>query len=556
MVFDICPRLKKVNLLQGEYSFEKFNVFIIGDGSLFYSSLKFFMPDADINLVSQDDANIVISVSKIYSPQSEYFYMRIVENRIEIHCSDNMGARNVAAVLAQSIRKNNNKYVLPMAIIEDWPDAQYRAMMLESSGRVWVPMNKMREYIYEMALCRMNVMQFHFMEGPGCTVPLSSAPNLKGGGKEGLKYTLREVKEMIAYATELGITVTPFIEVLSHASNLAVSEGIFCPGDNEVNMFDVCLGQEKTYDVIDKIIEEVAEIFPDDVIHIGADEYDMAAVTPKTAYWDKCPHCQALSQKMGYKSLRELFLYGINRINQIVNKHGKIMMMWNADIHPGHLPVELDRNIIMHYYRYCSDLGKEKLYNLHINGYIDEGFTTINSYYPQTYMDFAEYMSAEKLNSWTYLNDPLVKKSNYAKIPGGCCCAWEAHEHYKRTIPAAIPLFADRLWNAFGDPVLYDDNYGKAITRVIFGDKLSDDINVFAAIGDVLPPLTNNEKIHKNMVMANVDELERIKNALSNIITSDFDVAKSYLEATEVAIAEVKNRKEEAPLKESIAFKG
>ena len=40
MVFDICPRLKKVNLLQGEYSFEKFNVFIIGEGNLFCSSLK------------------------------------------------------------------------------------------------------------------------------------------------------------------------------------------------------------------------------------------------------------------------------------------------------------------------------------------------------------------------------------------------------------------------------------------------------------------------------------------------------------------------------------
>ena len=26
-----------------------------------------------------------------------------------------------------------------------------------------------------------------------------------------------------------------------------------------------------------------------------------------------------------------------------VNRCGKVMMMWNADLHPGHLPEELDR---------------------------------------------------------------------------------------------------------------------------------------------------------------------------------------------------------------------
>lgn len=362
MNINICPRLKKVEQIPGEYRFNGFNLFIIGDGNLFYRSLKNFLPYAAVKLAPLNEANKVISVSRIYSPQSEYFYIRITENGVEIHCSDNMGARNAAATLAQMIRNNNGEFILPTAVIEDWPDAKYRAMMFESSGRAWIPMNKLRWYIYEMALCRMNVMLFNFMEDTGCTVPLNSAPRLKGGGSEGLKYTKEEIKEMIAYAADLGITVTPFIEVLSHAADLAVSEGIACRGDSEENMFDVCIGSEKTFEVIERIVKEVAELFPSDVIHIGADEYDMSAVTPKTAYWDKCPHCRKLSEKMGYTTLRELFLYAIERINKIVNNQGKIMMMWNADIHPGHLPMRLDRNIIMHYYRYCSDLGREKLY--------------------------------------------------------------------------------------------------------------------------------------------------------------------------------------------------
>lgn len=556
MNINICPRLKKVEQIPGEYRFNGFNLFIIGDGNLFYRSLKIFLPYAAVKLAPLNEANTVISVSRIYSPQSEYFYIRITENGVEIHCSDNMGARNAAATLAQMIRNNNGELILPTAVIEDWPDAKYRAMMFESSGRAWIPMNKLRGYIYEMALCRMNVMIFNFMEDTGCTVPLNSAPRLKGGGSEGLKYTKEEIKEMIAYAADLGITVAPFIEVLSHAADLAVSEGIACPGDSEENMFDVCIGSEKTFEVIERIVKEVAELFPSDVIHIGADEYDMSAVTPKTAYWDKCPHCRKLSEKMGYTTLRELFLYAIERINKIVNNQGKIMMMWNADIHPGHLPMCLDRNIIMHYYRYCSDLGREKLYNLHINGYIDEGFTTINSYYPQTYMDFDDYMSAEKLNSWTYLNDPLVKQANRAKIPGGCCCAWEDHEHYKRTVPAAIPLFADRLWNAEGDPVAYDCNYGKALTRIIFGGKLPEDMNVFAAVGDVLPPLKDNVKIHKDMITADTEELLRIKNALGKAAADGDDTAQSYLDAVKAAIDERLTEKVKEPLKERISFRG
>jgi hexosaminidase len=187
-----------------------------------------------------------------------------------------------------------------MGTFEDWPDAQYRAFMVESSGRVWLPMDTIRRDIREMALCRMNVLQFHFMEDPGCTVPLESVPGFHGGPK-GEKFTRQEVDNMIAYAADLGIRVTPFIEILSHAADFALAEGLVCPGDDLKNLYDVCLGQEKTYAAIETVIREIAEIFPDDTIHIGADEYDMSRVTPYTAHWDQCPHCQAVPGSCVYE---------------------------------------------------------------------------------------------------------------------------------------------------------------------------------------------------------------------------------------------------------------
>ena len=554
MRFDICPRVKDYTQKNGSFNAETLKVFPLGKADLFFSALKILLPDAPIERVCYRDANIRISVSEDYSSYREYCSLRIRESVIEIHCRDHAGARNAAAILAQILCRGETGYETPCGDLQDWPDAQYRAFMVESSGRVWMPMDRIMGYIKQMALCRMNVLQFHFMEDPGCTVPLKSVPNFKGG-PQNEKFTREEVDNMIAYAADLGIRVVPFIEILSHAADFAVAEDIMCPGDNLENLYDVCLGQEKTYAAIEKVIREVAEIFPDEVIHIGADEYDMSRVTPKTAYWDKCPHCRKLMAQKGYTTLRELFLYGIGRINEIVNDAGKVMMMWNADLHPGHLPEELDRNILIHYYRYCSDLGREDIFNLHINGYADEGFSVINSYYPQTYMDLPEYMSAEKLNSWTYLNDPLVKLKNRPRVPGGCLCAWEDFDHYRRTIPAAIALFADRLWNAQGDPVDYDEAYGQAMTRLIFGDKLPEGMNVFAAVGNVLPPLTNEPPAHVRMVFAQRETLESVRNALLQI--ENDGVAAAYAEAVQYVIDEKKKQGEyTGPQKERIAFKG
>lgn len=553
-MFDICPRVKQYRKMPGQFRCERIRIFMLGRGELFVSTVGILLPGIEMKQASYANANIRISVSEDYSSQKEYCSFRIREERIDIHCRDEAGARNAAAILAQILRKTDSGYMLPCGDLQDWPDAQYRAFMVESSGRVWMPMDRILEYIREMALCRMNVLQFHFMEDPGCTVPLESAPGLHGG-PNGEKFTRREVDDMIAYSAKLGIRVVPFIEVLSHAADFAKAEGLICPGDSLENLYDVCLGQEKTFAAIEKVIQEVARIFPDEVIHIGADEYDMSRVTPRTAYWDKCPHCRKVMAEKGFTTLRELFLYGISRINEIVNNEGKVMMMWNADLHPGHLPEELPRNILIHYYRYCSDLGREDIFDLHINGYADEGFSVINSYYPQTYMDLPEYMSAEKLNSWTYLNDPLVKQKNRPQIPGGCLCAWEDFDHYRRTIPAAIALFADRLWNALGDPAPYDDAYGKAMTRLLFDGKLPEDINVFACIGCVLPPLENGKPAHLRRVFADADVLIRTRDALASL--SDNKTAQAYAQAVDWVIREkAKQGDYTGPRKDRIAFKG
>lgn len=560
MDFSMCPRAKRTVRFEGVFRFDELKVFTVGDGARFFRALRVLCPDLSVREASRDEANVVLSVATVFSSKNEYCYFRIQQNGMEIHARDEMGARNAAAILAQIIRAKGAGFALPCGTVEDWPDAQYRGFMLESSGRekAWMPMELIKEYIRSMALARMNEVIFHFMEHDGTTILLDCYPELHGDHDGNRKYTKDEVRDMIAYAEELGMTVTPFVEVLSHSSDFTRVAGINCPGDTDPkNMFAVCLGQEKTYVAIENVLREVAELFPAPVMHIGCDEYDMRRVTPFTAYWDRCPHCLAKMKELGVTTMREYFRYALARINKALNKMGKITMLWNADMKPGELPSWLERNMIVHYYRFDNPYGKERLYELYPDGYVEDGYAVLNSYYPNTYMDDCEFYATDMtINQWSYHREPAVAPQNRAKVIGGCVCAWQGTS-FIRTIPPAIFLFADRLWNADDTGVRYDDAYGRVVTRLLFDGKLPEGMNVFRMVGRMLPPQHPDKPVHTVDLCASLAEIREIKGALEALAATGHRLAGVYVDMAAAAEAHVASEPDDVlPLDTATTFIG
>ena len=555
MNFKMIPAAKRTELFGGTFDFDSLKIFTVGDGDSFTTALNTLLPDVKTGKVDRDNANVILSVAYAFSGKAEYCSIRILADHIEIHCRDKEGARNAACILAQVFINNRTRNSLPCGRIEDWPDASYRGMMIESS-RAWTPMERLYDMLRWMALSRMNVMQFNFIEEPCCTIALDCYPDWPGFGEENLKYTKDEVRDMIDYADKLGISVCPFIEILSHAREFAKTADICCQGDtNPKSLFCVCIGQEKTYDAIEKVLKEVAELFPDPVIHIGCDEYDMSAVNPKTAYWDKCPHCQALAKKKGFTTLREQFLYAVNRINRIVNKLGKVSMLWNADLKPTAIPDWFERNIIVHFYRDDNPLGREKIKGLTIDGYIEDGFSVLNSNYRPTYLD--DYMKSERLSHWGFASDPMVAPENMGGINGGCICIWagyDGHEHYKQTAAPGIFLFADRLWNSFSTTTVYDEEFEKLLTTVMFEARLPEGMNVFEVIGDVLAPTQDGKgNFHPIQVLATPEKIEEIEKALNEL--GDDPMAQAYAKTAREA-AEYRRKTLASSLEKDVKFEG
>ena len=560
MNFSIFPRPKRTVDFEGEFCFSELKVFTVGDGERFLRALRVLSPDTPVRKVARKEANLVLSVTSYFSSCNEFCYLRILPDRIEIQAKDAMGARNAASILAQIIKKNGSGFALPCGSIEDMPDASYRGFLIESSGRAntWMEMDEIYDHIRLMALSRMNELQFHFMEYNGCTVPFDSYPDLHGDYDGDRKYTKEQIRDMIAYADELGITVTPFIEILSHSRDFTQKAGVGCPGDDDPkHIFAVCLGQEKTFEAIRRVLAEVAELFPAPMIHIGCDEYDMRRICPLTAYWDRCQLCLARMKELGFTTMRELFHWALERINGMINDMGKIAILWNADMKPGELPTWLSRNMLVHFFRPDHPYAKEMIFEMYPNGYAEDGFAVINSYYPNTYLnDGGDYARDSDINSWSYLRDPATSTENAARVVGGCACAWQGVS-FKRTIPPAILMYADRLWNANDTGVPYNAEYGRAMTRMLFDGKLPEDMNVFAMVGRMLPPQYADQLVHTKYITASLAEITEIRRSLEALAGKGHRLAKIYAEMAKAAEEHVKNLPDNLkPLDETKHFVG
>ena len=139
---------------------------------------------------------------------------------------------------------------------------------------------------------------------------------------------------------------------------------------------------------------------------------------------------------------------------------------------------------------------------------------------------------------------------------GGCFCAWQG-QSFIRVIPSAIFLYADRLWNADDAGVPYDDEYGRVITRLLFGGGLPEGMNVFKIVGGMLPPQKPDKKVHVEMLCATLAEVREIRGALDTLAESGHRLAAVYADMAKEAEEYINSLPDELkPLDDTVSFIG
>lgn len=261
------------------------------------------------------------------------------------------GAMTLLQLLPAEIESPNKVdtilWQMPAVSIKDEPRFMYRGVLLDVCRHFLTP-DDMKRQIDVMALFKINRLHWHLTEDQGWRIEVKKYPKLteigskriEGDGTEyGGFYTQEQIKDIVAYAAQHHITIVPEIEMPGHAlaALTAYPEMACFPKEFKVrNIWGVepdvyCAGKEEVFSFIDDIFTELLPLFPGEYVHIGGDE------CPKER-WEKCPLCQKRIKENNLKNEHELQSYFIQRIEKMLEKHGKKMIGWDEILEGGLAP--------------------------------------------------------------------------------------------------------------------------------------------------------------------------------------------------------------------------
>jgi hexosaminidase len=244
--------------------------------------------------------------------------------------------------------------------IEDAPRFSWRGSHLDV-GRHFMPKMAVLKHIDLLALHKMNVFHWHLTEDQGWRIEIKRYPKLTevgawrkdsmvapratdpaqrrfAGRPHGGFYTQDDVREVVRYAADRGITVVPEIEMPGHAlaaiaaypelgntqaqhevqTYWGISEHVFGVGDNVLTF-------------LENVLDEVLALFPSKFIHIGGDE------VPKRE-WKESVAAQSRMKELGLRDEEELQSWFVTRIDGWLAKRGRRLIGWDEILEGGLAP--------------------------------------------------------------------------------------------------------------------------------------------------------------------------------------------------------------------------
>lgn len=296
------------------------------------------------------------------------------------------------------------EWEVPCVKIQDAPRFAYRGMHLDVS-RHFFPVEEVKRYIDIMAVHKLNTLHWHLTDDQGWRIEIKRYPRLTSVGSirkatvvrkdwdtydgtpYGGYYTQDEIRDIVRYAGERGITVIPEIDLPGHMlAALTAYPELGCTGGPYevwgrwgVSEDVLCPGREQTFEFIEGVLTEVMELFPAEYIHIGGDE------CPKVR-WEHCPRCQARIKALGlkgdgkHKAEHYLQSYVTARVEKFLNAHGRRIIGWDeileGELAPGATVMswrgseggiaaaKMGHDVIMtpnshFYFDYCQSLDKD-----------------------------------------------------------------------------------------------------------------------------------------------------------------------------------------------------
>jgi len=497
----LIPKPSSLIMADGFFEFQKSTV-IASEEALaplaeVVQSYLFDLTTFQNELVSENQTNaLILKMDTLLAP--EEYQLTVTQNGIEIIGGEEIGVMHGFQTLRQVLLSGQNQNRVPVMTIRDQPRFQWRGLLLDCS-RHFMEKDFVKRYIDLLALYKMNVLHWHLTEDQGWRIEIKKYPKLTEvgawrddgkGGKYGGFYTQEDIKEIVQYAQERGVTVVPEIELPGHSqAALAAYPALSCTGgpfevQTEWGVFkDIyCAGNDSTFQFLEDVLTEVIALFPSKYILIGGD------AAPKIR-WEQCDKCQNRIKTEGLHDEHELQSYFIKRIEKFLNENDSQIIGWDEILEGGLAPgatVQSWRG-----FEGAAEAAKS-------------GHQAIVSPTSHAYFDYAIHdIDMEKVYDFEPVPEGL-SVAEAALILGGECNMWSerAPQHLvdSKVFPRMLAM-AEVLWSDSTNR-----NYNEFTSRVQQQYKILDKLGV--KYGFEKPPLVVTTKVVGRELMVEMDSYD------------------------------------------------
>ena len=283
----------------------------------------------------------------------ESYKLTVTKKGVTVQASSMAGLFYGIQTLIQMTDVETGKTVA--ATVVDAPRFSYRGMMIDVSRHFHSKEFVMKQ-IDLIAKYKMNRFHFHLTDGAGWRLQIDRYPRLTefaawrkpallqdwwDGGRQyceqddpeasGGFYTKDDIREILEYARRRCVTVIPEIEMPGHSEEVLTAYPQLSCTHVPYKQTDFCIGNEKTFEFLENVLEEVIELFPSEYIHIGGDEAGKAS-------WKTCPLCRKRMREEGLSNVDELQSYLVSRIEKFLNSKGRALLGWDEILEGGLAP--------------------------------------------------------------------------------------------------------------------------------------------------------------------------------------------------------------------------
>ncbi len=371
------------------------------------------------------------------------------KSNITVTAKTPQGISHAAATLLQLIEKSNGKCRIPRFVLNDTPKSSYRGMMIDVARR-YHSIDVLKQCVVLCHLYKLNYLQLHLSDDQAFTFPSTAFPKISTQNQHGgPAYTLTQLKDLVRFADDHGVTVVPEMDIPGHSGmlNRTMPDLFKIKGTKPyehhatINFVNPAVLQ-----AVDKLIGEMCDVFHSSpYFHMGGDEADISLV-------DQHPDFQSAFSKLGLPphSQQELFRRFIGQVNDIVKKKGKKLIVWEGFGRDMTSKFPISKDILVMEFENSYYLPQEL---------VADGYSLVNASWTPLYVVNRHVWPARKVFDWNlntfgrfsnlYATTTWMQSKSTSHIEGSQLCSWEGPEELEiqnlRRLSAAM---SERSWSS------------------------------------------------------------------------------------------------------------